>query len=347
MTESRPKLEDVAKRASVSTATVSRCLSAPHKVRPAVRERVEAAIAELGYTPHGAARALASRRSQTVGAVIPTLDNAIFATVVQTLQHRLAAAGRTLLLAASDYDPERERAQIENLVVRGLDGLMLTGEARDPAIFALLARRGIRYVNTYVHHPNSPHPTIGFDNRRAMEKLVAYLYDLGHRRFAMIAGLTTWNDRAAERVEGTLEALKTRRLALVPNGLTSRPYAISAGREALRGLMALSPRPTAVICGNDVLALGALLEAPSLGLEVPDDLSITGFDDLDLAREIQPGLTTVACAARANGASDGRLPAGGRAIRRRSASRLRPRGVARRAGRARLDGSDEELTNLD
>ncbi|MEM7224361.1 MAG: LacI family DNA-binding transcriptional regulator [Pseudomonadota bacterium] len=289
----RPKLDDVAARAGVSTATVSRCLSAPQKVRPAVRQRVEAAIAELGYRPHGAARALASRRSHTVGAVIPTLDNAIFATVVQTLQRGLAAAGRTLLLAASDYDQERERAQIENLVVRGVDGLMLTGEARDPALFELLARRGIRYVNTYVHHPGSPHPSIGFDNRRAMEKLIAYLYDLGHRRFAMIAGIAEASDRAGERIEGTQAALKKRRLKLVPEGLIARPYTIADGRAALRHLMALAPRPTAVVCGNDVLALGALLEAPTLGLRVPRDLSITGFDDLDLAREVPPGLTTV------------------------------------------------------
>ena len=228
-----------------------------------------------------------------MGAVIPTLDNAIFATVVQTLQHHLAEAGHTLLLAASDYDPERERAQIESLVVRGIDGLMLTGEARDPVIFELLARRGIRYVNTYVHHPRSPHPTIGFDNHQAMEKAVGYLYDLGHRRFAMIAGISTWNDRASERIAGTLAALKKRRLKPVADGVLARPYGIPDGREAIRRLMALEPRPTAVICGNDVLALGALLEAPALGLKVPRDLSITGFDDLDLAREVPPGLTTL------------------------------------------------------
>ncbi len=289
----RPTLEDVARRAEVSTATVSRYLSAPDRVRPAMRLRVQMAIDALGYTPHGAAQALASQRSNTIGAVIPTLDNAIFATMVQTLQKELSAKGKTLLLAASDYDPVRERGQIENLIVRGVDGLMLTGEARDPAVYALLARHGIRYANTYVHHPASSHPTIGFDNLRAMHKVVGYLYDLGHRDFAMIAGIAEGNDRASERISGVREALERKGLRLAPARLLERSYAMSNGREALRQLMAQSDRPTAVMCGNDILALGALLEAMALGLRVPEDLSIVGFDDLDLAREIPPGLTTV------------------------------------------------------
>lgn len=289
----RPTLEDVARRAEVSTATVSRYFSAPEKIRPALRLRVQMAVGELGYTPHGAARALASQRSNTIGAVIPTLDNAIFATVVQTLQKELSAKKRTLLLAASDYDPESERAQIENLIVRGVDGLMLTGEAREPAVYALLERRGIRYANTYVHHPASPHPTIGFDNQRAMHKVLGYLHDLGHRSFAMIAGIAEGNDRASERIAGAREALERKGLRLAPARLLERPYAMSAGREALRQLMAQTDRPTAVVCGNDVLALGALLETMALGLRVPEDLSITGFDDLELAKEIPPGLTTV------------------------------------------------------
>ena len=290
---SLPTLGDVARHAEVSTATVSRFFSDPNRVKPAMRLRVQAAVDALGYTPHGAARALASHRSNTIGAIIPTLDNAIFATVVQTLQKELAAKGKTLLLAASNYDPEHERGQIENLVVRGIDGLMLTGEERDATLYGLLDRRAIRYASTYVHHPQSPHPTIGFDNRRAMHRVIAYLLDLGHSSFAMIAGLTEGNDRASERLTGVREALKWAGLGLDTSRVLERPYSVSAGRDALRQLMAVSPRPTAVVCGNDVLALGALLEATALRLRVPDDLSVTGFDDLDLAREIPPGLTTV------------------------------------------------------
>ena len=290
---SLPTLGDVARYAEVSTATVSRFFSDPEKVKPAMRLRVQAAIDALGYTPHGAARALASHRSNTVGAVIPTLDNAIFATLVQTLQKELAAKGKTLLLAASNYDPKQERDQIESLVVRGIDGLMLTGEGRDPALYSFLDRRAIRHVSTYVHHPRSPYPTIGFDNCRAMHRVIEYLLDLGHASFAMIAGITQGNDRASERLTGVREALDHAGVRLDSARVLERHYSVSAGRDALRQLMALSPRPTAVVCGNDVLALGALLEAEALQIGVPNDLSITGFDDLDLAREIPPGLTTV------------------------------------------------------
>ncbi len=287
----QPTLEDVAVAAGVSTATVSRCLSHPEKVRPALRQKVQETIARLGYTPHGAARALASSRTNTIGAVIPTLSNAIFASVVQTLQDALAARGRTLLLAASDYDPEREAQQIGSLVVRGIDGLMLTGEDRDPAVYELLQRRAIRKVCTYVHHPGSPHSTIGFDNAAAMARLVGYLYDLGHRRMAMIAGIGRGNDRARERIAGVLAALEAR--GLQPLALDERPYSVGEARQALRGMMRLRPAPTAILCGNDVLALGALLEAGDLGIAVPQRLSITGFDDLGIAREIPPGLTTI------------------------------------------------------
>ncbi len=289
----RPTLDDVARRAGVSTATVSRCLSTPDKVRPQLRGRVQEAIRAIGYRPHGAARALASRRTNTIGAVIPTLDNAIFAKVAQTLQEVLDTKSRTLLLASSDYRPEREQSQIENLIVRGIDGIMLTGEQRDPAIYNLLQKRGIRYVNTYIHHPLSPHPTIGFDNVAAMEKLVGYLCDLGHRSFAMIGGFTAGNDRAAERIRGTREALMRRLVDLPRERVFERPYTVSAGREAFRRLRCAEGPPTAIVCGNDVLAIGALMEAIAMGLTVPEDVSITGFDDLDLAREIAPGLTTI------------------------------------------------------
>ena len=287
----RPTLEDVAAEAGVSTATASRCLNHPQKVRPILRKRVQKVIRQLGYTPHGAARALASSRTNTIGAVIPTLSNAIFAEMVQTLQDALALEGRTLLLAANDYDLVREIEQIEKLVVRGIDGLMLTGEERDPAVITLLQRHSIRSVCTYVHHPESRQATIGFDNRDSMLRVVRYLHDLGHRRIAMIAGLPAGNDRARERIEGVEAALADRGIGLLRR--IDKPYGIGEGRRALRRLFELEKQPTAVICGNDVLALGALLEAGELGISVPAQLSITGFDDLALAREIPPGLTTV------------------------------------------------------
>ena len=179
--DKRPTLHDVARRAGVSASTVSRCVTVPDKVKSDVRTRVNAIIAELGYTPHGSARALVSRRTNTVGAVIPTLENAIFATVAQALQIALSDSEKTLLLASSDYDSGREISQVEKLLARGIDGIMLTGLARDESIYNMLNRYRVDYVCTYTHAPKSQHPTIGFDNEAAMAKIVSYLHDLGHR----------------------------------------------------------------------------------------------------------------------------------------------------------------------
>ena len=288
-----PKLVDVAALAQVSTATVSRYLNTPASVRPALRERVAAAIHRLGYVPHGAARALASSRTRTIGAVIPTVDNAIFASGIQALQRRLSAAGYTLLLACSDYDPANEVRQVESFVTRGVDGVMLVGEAHDPRVYRLLAGKAIPYVNTWIHGAASVHPCIGFDNRDAACRIARYIADIGHTEIAMIAGVTAYNDRAAERVAGVRQALAERGLRLPSHRLVESPYRIADGRRAMGRILSAPQPPTAVICGNDVLAFGALFEAQGRGIDVPGSLSVTGFDDLELASQLDPPLTTM------------------------------------------------------
>jgi LacI family transcriptional regulator len=136
-------------------------------------------------------------------------------------------------------------------------------------------------------------PCIGFDNRAAARRLCQHLIELGHRHIAMLAGLRKGNDRAALRVEGVRDALQARGLDFGPERLCERPYTVADGRSALRQLLSAPVRPTAVMCGNDVLAFGALFEAAAMGLRVPQDLSITGFDDLDLAGQMVPPLTTI------------------------------------------------------
>ena len=289
----RPTLHDVAAMAEVSTATVSRCLNARDSVTPELRARVESAIVELGYTPHGPARALASQRARTVGVVVPTLDNAIFATGIQAMQDRLSQDDYTLLLASSNYDPDQERKQVRSLIERGVDGLMLIGEARPADLYDLLDQKAIPYVNTWTYRPDGRHPSIGFDNRSSARRIAAYLIDMGHTEIAMIAGITDGNDRAADRLDGVGAGLAERGLSLAPGRVIECRYDIGDGRRALRRLMAASPRPTAVICGNDVLAFGALFECHALGLSVPGDVSVTGFDDLELAAELSPALTTM------------------------------------------------------
>jgi len=291
--DTRPTLADVAARASVSTATVSRFFSTPEILSPSSAERVRRAIDDLGYRPHGAARALASKRTGVIGAIVPTLDGAIFASFLQELQHHVVDANKTLMVSSSNYDPKQEREQIDNMVVRGIDGVILTGEDRDHEIYEILTSYGVRFINAYVYHRGSPHPCVGFDNAAAMRRMVRYLHDLGHREFAMIAGITEGNDRARERVAGTKLGLEELNLPLSAGRLVECHYSISAGRQAMRRLYEQDSNITAVLCGNDVLALGALFEIQSMGLSVPNDISVTGFDDLEIAKEIIPGITTI------------------------------------------------------
>ena len=287
------KLADVAQLALVSTATVSRALTCPDKVKPATAARVQQAVQALGYVAHGAARALASRRTHTIGAVIPTLDNAIFANTAHALQKTLDDAGYTLLLACHEFDAEVEARVTRALIERGVDGLVLLGSTHHPSVMRMLDAQQIPYVLTWALDASGRHPCVGFDNRAAAIRVASHLLDLGHREFAMISGITAGNERAAERLEGVRQVLSGRGMALAACRVVEKPYTLSAGREGLREVLQEGPRPTAVICGNDVLAIGALAECHAQGIAVPREISVTGFDDLEMAAVVTPGLTTV------------------------------------------------------
>lgn len=290
---SPPTVADVAHAAGVSTATVSRALNLPGSVRPALRAKVLAAVDRLGYVAHAGARALTLRRSGTVGVVVPTIDNAIFASGLQAFQRRMAEAGHLVLLAFSDYDPDQEAAQAQALLARGVDALALTGTSQRPELMALIRQRGLPWVHTGSFPAPPGAACVGFRNRPAMARAVQYLLDLGHSEFAMLAGVTADNERATERVAGARDALAAVGRKLKRGAVEESRYALQPAREATRRLLQLQPRPTALLCGNDVLAFGALLEAQALGVEVPNELSVVGFDDLDLARQWRPALTTV------------------------------------------------------
>jgi LacI family transcriptional regulator len=288
-----PTIGDVARRAGVSTATVSRVVNQPEAVRPALRAKVQAAVVQLGYLPHAGARTLKSRRTGTVGAVFPTIDNAIFAKAIDALQRRLAEADHQLLIATSGYDPVVEESQALHLLARGADALLLCGNAQRTSLLARLRKRGVPVLHVMSWPLPAGMEGLGFDNARAMGQVVRYLLDLGHRRIAMLAGITRDNDRAAARLRGVREALAAAGLALPAARVVERPYGLAPAREGFARLMEAPQPPTAVVCGNDVLAFGALLEAQRRGIAVPDEVSIVGFDDLELASHLQPALSTV------------------------------------------------------
>ena len=288
----RVRVEDVALAAGVSGATVSRALNRTGAVSEDIRRRIDQAVAELGYVPNGAARALASQKAHAIGAVVPTIENTNFAITAEAAQRRLVEAGYNFLVASTAYSPEREADHVQSLVAHGVDGIILVGAQRDPQIIEFLNARRVPYVVTWtLTHDDTP--SVGFDNAEAARRLANHLLDLGHRQIAVIAGLTRNNDRAAARLEGVRRALGERGLEVPKEMLIERPYRIAEGQFALRALVSMTPWPTAIICGNDQLALGALVECGRRGIAVPRDLSIVGFDDLEFAGQIAPSLTTI------------------------------------------------------
>ncbi|MGX1307326.1 LacI family transcriptional regulator [Amorphus suaedae] len=291
--KSAASLNDVARHAGVSTATVSRVLNTPDVVKADTRRRVEEAVLALGYTPHFGGRALASNRTNTIGAVIPTMENAIFARGLQAMEEELTDHGVTLLVATSHYDHEREARQVRALLARGVDAVALIGQARPDSTYEILRTRGVPFVTLWNRAEDGDTPYVGFDNEAAARAMADLVMDKGHRRIAMIAGVTRDNDRAIARVEGVRAALGARGLDLAAPFLVEAPYELEAAAAAARDILLLPSPPTAIICGNDVLAAGALAGAKDLGLRIPEDVSVVGYDDIDLSFAVDPPLTTV------------------------------------------------------
>lgn len=291
--EHRGGIRDVARQAGVSIATVSRTFNRPHTVSEATRDRVLSAARLLYYIPDSAARALSSQRSQRIGALIPTVDDAIFARFVASLQRCLGDAGFGLVVGIHEFDDIQEQQEVRGLIEGGVDGVILCGERRDPAIYELLKARNLPYVITNIFTPDGPHASVGYDNVEGARAAVAHLLDLGHRQIGVLDYPGNRNDRAVLRKQGVAKAFTERGLDFDDVRHIERPYGIDDGRIGLRTLLDTVPGLTAVFCGNDVLATGVLFEAQSLGLRVPEQLSIVGFDDLELSAHLTPPLTTV------------------------------------------------------
>jgi LacI family transcriptional regulator len=290
----RLTIRDIAREAGVSTATVSRVMNSPESVAPDTRCAVQTVIDRHGYLSHGIAMSLASSRSMSIGLVIPTIINSIYASSTQAIQGIAQAAGYTVLLGVSEFSPELEEKIIRQLLERRVDGLILTGGERKRAIYDMIEANGVPYVVTWKLLPgNAGLPSVSFDNHRgglvAMEHLIA----LGHRKIGLICGRSALNDRARERRRAYEESIISCGLEVEARLIHEADFELDSGRDAMRELLGLPERPTAVFCANDVQAIGALHECEEHGLRVPADISLVGFDDLPIAKYVRPQLTTI------------------------------------------------------
>lgn len=289
----RTKLADVARLAGVSSSTVSRSLNSPGLLNKDTLKRIQDAVVKLGYVPDSAGRALSSRRTQTVGLVVPTIDHAIFSRFTHAMQTTLAEARYQLLIASHEYNPMLELNAARALIERGVDALVLVGLSRSQPLNDMLKQSGLPVLSTWALDRSGELPSVGFDNHAASALATRHLLDLGHREFGVISGFLVHNDRARARVDGVRRALEDAGIKLSASSVIEQPFTYGGGRNGLRALAALSPRPTAVICGNDLLAIGAMIECHALGLAVPREISIVGFDNQELASHFSPGLTTI------------------------------------------------------
>ncbi|MSP89086.1 MAG: LacI family transcriptional regulator [Alphaproteobacteria bacterium] len=287
----RPRLIEVAKRASVSPATVSRVLIHPELVNDATRSRVRKVIVALGYRPNGMARALSNGQSRTVGFIVPTLDNAIFSRALQSMQTTLASSGYHLLVASSNYNQTAETEAIRALLERGIDALVLVGAERARDAESLVAEAGIPIIVTWVEHDRWP--SIIIDNRQAGRLATEHLLALGHRRIGVISLPVQHNDRQRQRVEGLRQALADAGLSLPDAWALERSTTAAGGRSGCAALLQMQIPPTAIVCCVDYQAVGAMIEVQARGLQVPQDISIVGIDNLELGEHLMPPLTTV------------------------------------------------------
>jgi LacI family transcriptional regulator len=293
MKPTRATLADVARLAGVSLGSASRALSVPDQVKPQTLASVQRAVEQLGYVRNGAAQALASRKTRTVAAIYPTLNNPIYADSIQSLQQTLWGYGYQLLIASHEYRPARELEVLRAILERGVDGLVLVGTDHPPEVIELTRQYDLPYVLTWsVDETQYPH-CVGFSNFEAAYRLARRIVEFGHRRVAMCGGSTAGNERVRARQAGTRAALREAGLDLRPDWIVEAPFTFEGGRQALRELWDSEERPSVVICGTDLQAIGLLDECRAKNIRVPEDLSVTGFDDIEQARLTQPPLTTV------------------------------------------------------
>lgn len=286
-------LQDVARMVGVSISTVSRALHRPEMVDAETRNRINAAVTALGYVPQGVGRALVSRRTHSIGAVVPRIGASAFAQTIEALRHGLGKHNYTLLLAQPPVEEQADLRPLRTLIERGVDAIVLLGNDYPPQWLDLITKNGLPVATIWADASNAPPGAIGFDNYVAGRQAAEHLLGLGHREFAFISGHLASNQRARQRYQGVLETIAAGGGRLSRNLITEADYEFADGYRAARRLLDEKQPFSALICGNDYLALGAMAGLREAGLDIPRDVSVIGFNNSEFAAFVDPPLTTV------------------------------------------------------
>lgn len=295
-----PTIRQVAQRAGVSTATVSRVLAGPDKVRPDLRQRVQQAVRLLGYQPSRVARSLRAGTSLTVGVVIPDIQNPFFTGLVRGIENALLAAGYTLLLANSDEIPAREEQMLGTLRAEGVAGLVFVPITGRTTEYRPLAEAAMPIVAVDRLPANLHVDLVTVDNARGSRSAVEHLIGLGHRAIGLISGPPR-HSTAQEREQGYRVALQEAHVPIRADLLRHGDFREAGGYGAMRALLELQHPPTAVFVANNLMTLGALRALHEAERRIPGDVALVGFDDMPWATSLNPPLTAVSQPALAMG----------------------------------------------
>jgi len=286
----RPSVRSLARKTGLSVATISRVLNESGHVSDSTRLRVKKAMQESGYVPNSAARALSTLRTRTIGAVLPTLADSIISRFIDSLEDQLAQYGYALVVATTQYDPDKEAARARELLDMGAEGLVLSGAQQTQDLLALLEMAAIPAVCSSLHESENGLTAIGYDNKKIASQAIEYLNAQGHERIAIAHGPPENNDRTQRRIAGVKQAAQHlgATLSFHETSLDTR-----GGSAAAKRLLHNPFNFSAILCLSDVIAMGMLFEAHHRNIAIPDTLSIMGFDDLPWTELCHPPLTTI------------------------------------------------------
>ncbi len=298
-------IKEVAQLAGVSISTVSHVINDTRFVSSDRRARVERAMREVGYMPNGVARTLRSGKSHTIGLMLPDSSNPYFAEIARGIQNAAFDMGYGVLVCNTDDELEKEALYGTLLIEKQVDGVILIAAGASGAHIRALQKRGIPISVVDRDSPEADVDSVQIDNRAGGRMAAQHLLELGHRRIGCIAGRVEVYP-SYDRVDGYVDALQAAGLPVDSSLIVNSTFRAEGGFEAMRHLMTVPQPPTAVFACNDMMAVGATGALAQLGLRCPDDVSIVGFDDIQLVQYSNPPLTTVA---------QPKLEMGGQAVR--------------------------------
>lgn len=282
----------VARRAGLSTATVSRVLNGSDKVREATAARVKAAIADLGYMPNPNARTLRTGRSNLLGVIVSDIRNPFFPDLIEHFESLAAQHGQDVITSNTQYSSERLLSGVRRFLERGVDGLAILTSEVSPEVLDLLRSSTLNVV--LLNQPDAAEalPTVIVDYEKGFAEALSHLTMLGHRRVGFVAGPHSLSS-ARRRRAAFLAAVRSCNVSFRDEWILEGDHRLTGGRIAAETYFSMQNAPTAMICSNDMTALGFMETASRLGKRLPEDVSLVGFDDLFVCEVVHPALTTL------------------------------------------------------